>query len=690
MKKILFLLSFITITLYCQDIAKLTEENQVIDTNKVIAPEADQIKVNRAITTFLSRYHYNRVELNDSLSKEIFHEYLDALDHNKLYFLKSDIEEFSQYETKFDDYLLLAKLEPPYDIFNVFKTHFNRRMQFVFDQIDKWFDFTKDEYVMLDREDAEWASSEKELDEIWRKRIKNDALNLVLTGKDKEASQEVLRKRYERYHKAILQYKSEDVFQLYMNAYGQVVDPHTNYFSPITSENFKINMSLSLEGIGAQLTSDGDYTQVARIIPGGPAAKGKELKEDDKIVAVAQGKDGEFVDVIGWRLDDVVQLIRGDKGTLVKLSVLKADSGMDMPPVEIDIVRDKVKLEEQAAKKEIITIEENGVSFKLGVIDIPAFYVDFDGKRNGEADYKSTTRDVKKLLAELNEEKVDGLIIDLRDNGGGSLEEAIDLTGLFIKQGPVVQVRQMNGAIEVGEDPDPGIDYSGPLAVLVNRSSASASEIFAGAIQDYERGIIIGENTFGKGTVQNLIDLKRYIPSSKEELGQLKLTIAKYYRITGSSTQHKGVVPDIQYPSAFPADEYGESSFKSALPWDMIRTSEFQKYGNLEDLIPKLENMHETRIAGDPEFRYLLEDIAEMKKIRNKKEYTLNEEKRKAEREEREAKNKKREEEREKLHKLTIKGREEVETPDAEDLLDDIRLQESGHILADLILLGNK
>jgi len=690
MKKLLFLLSILSITVFSQDIAKLTEENQVIDTNKVLLPEAVQVKVSKLVTTFLSRYHYSKVQLNDSVSAKIFDDYLSSLDNNKLYFLQSDIDVFELNRYNFDDFILTAKLQPAFDIFNVFKKRLNIRMQKVFKQIDNWFDFSKDEYVVLDREDAKWAVTDSELDDIWRKRLKNDALNLLLTGKEVDDIKDVLKKRYSRYHKALLQYKSEDVFQLYMNSYSSVVDPHTNYFSPISSENFKINMSLSLEGIGAQLTPDGDYTKVAKIIPGGPAAKGKELGENDKIVAVAQADTGEFVDVIGWRLDDVVQLIRGDKGTLVRLSVLKADAGLDMPPVEIKIVRDKVKLEEQAAQKEIINIDENGVSFKLGVIDIPAFYIDFEGKRKGEADYKSTTRDVKKLVKELKEENVDGIIVDLRNNGGGSLEEAIDLTGLFIEDGPVVQVRQMDGKIELGEDPDSDIDYTGPLAVLVNRFSASASEIFAGAIQDYGRGLIIGENTFGKGTVQNLIDLKRYIPTPQDDLGQLKLTIAKFYRVTGSSTQHKGVVPDISFPSALPADEYGESSYESALPWDMIRTSQFKKYSDLSKDIPKLVSRHETRITSDPEFKYLLEDIAEMKEIRKQKSYTLNETKRKQEREEREAIKKKREEERKKLSGLKLKGKEEVETHSEDEILDDIRLQETGHILADLILLSSK
>ncbi len=682
MRKLFLLLILISFVVFPQDRKKLTEENHDIDSNAVLQPEIKHFKINKVISRILTRYHYNRANLNDSLSSVIFDKYLKSLDNNRMYFLQSDIDEFEKDRYHFDEYLYTGKLDAAYKIFNVFKKRVNERMHYVMGRLEKPFDFTKDEYVDLDRSEMDFVKTEAELDDLWRRRIKHEALNLKLADKEADDIKSTLTTRYQRYHKIILQYKSEDVFQLYMNAFGNMVDPHTSYFSPITSENFKINMSLSLEGIGAQLQADNDYTKVSRIIPGGPADKAGELKAGDRIVAVGQGNDGEMVDVIGWRLDDVVQLIRGDKGTTVKLSVLKAENGLDMEPEEIKIKRDKVRLEEQAAQKEVIEIEHEGKKVKLGVIDLPAFYIDFEGRANGDPNYKSTTKDVKRLISELKEEDVEGIIIDLRNNGGGSLDEAIDLTGLFIEQGPVVQVKQLNGRIEVGADEDPSISYNGPLAVLVNRFSASASEIFAGAIQDYGRGLIIGEQTFGKGTVQNLLDLSRFMNPSEDKMGQLKLTIAKYYRITGSSTQHKGVEPDVKFPSALSAEEYGESSYESALPWDQINTSNFSRYANIKNFKKKLVSKHDKRVKNDKEFNYLVEDVEEMKANHERTRFSLNETVRKSEREKREAKREARKAEREKLSEK--KGIDEGE------VLDDVRLLESGHILADLILMAIK
>jgi carboxyl-terminal processing protease len=605
------------------------------------------------------------------------------LDNNKMYFLKSDIDEFEQYRNKFDDYLLTGTLNEGYAIFNRFKQRLNERIKYVDTALKNEFDYTKDETFIPNRKDADWASTIEELDELWRKRLKNDALNRKLDGRDWEDISKTLSDRYHRYHKIVLQYDEEDVFQIYMNAYTEAIDPHTSYFSPVTSENFDIDMSLSLEGIGAQLTSDGDYTKVTRIIPGGPADKSGLLKKDDRIVAVAQGEDGEMVDVVGWRLDDVVQLIRGEKGTLVRLNIIPAESEVNMSTKEIQLVRDKVKLEDQAAQSEIILIENDGVEYKLGVIDVPAFYIDFEGQKKGDPDYKSTTRDVRKLLEELKKENVDGVIVDLRENGGGSLQEAIELTGLFIEDGPVVQVRNSNGTIEVGRDPDNNIVYDGPLAVMVNRYSASASEIFSAAIQDYGRGIVVGETTYGKGTVQNLIDLGMFNRNKDEKEGKVKLTIAKYYRVTGSSTQHMGVIPDIMFPSAVDPEDYGESSKPSALPWDQIRSTNYQKFADLSRVIPKLRSRHEERIKNNLEFQYMLEDIEDYKERREKKEFSLNEEVRKKERELAEKKDKKREEERASNTEITVIEKGEVTKKDLR--VDDPELEETGYILADLI-----
>ncbi len=515
-------------------------------------------------------------------------------------------------------------------------------------------------------------------------RIKNDALNLVLSGKDWKNTSDFLLKRYHNYHKIVLQYEAEDIFALFMNSFTQVYDPHTDYFSPAASENFNIAMRLSLEGIGATLRQDNDYTVVASIVPGGPANKSGLLHEEDKIVGVAQGEDGEMVDIIGWRVDDAIQLIRGKKGTIVRLQIMKAKDGPGDPTTEIKIVREKIKLEEQAAKDEILDIEENGKSFKLGIVKLPSFYTDFEAQQKGDPNYKSTTRDVKNILNKFKEQKVDGVILDLRNNGGGSLQEAIQLTGLFIKDGPVVQVKNSANMVEVDKDPDPSIIYDGPLAVMTNRFSASASEIFAAAIQDYGRGLILGSNTYGKGTVQNLIDLNRAMPITNKKLGQLKITIQKFYRITGSSTQHLGVKPDISFPSQFTAKEFGESSQPSSLPWDQIQSAQFKPYSNLSKYFPLLEKKHNDRIKNDIEYNFMLDDIKEFNLNREKKTLSLNEAVRKLERNQAEANKKRKDEERAKYLGLKIDEKKEIEIPQSKQ--SDFELKESGRILADLIL----
>ncbi len=692
--RILIVLFFIFVTSSSCDVKsseKFTgenpEENSVeLDTNKVLQPKDYFPKIEMVITKILSRYHYKNVEINDSLSEIIFDNYIDALDYNKMYFLKRDIEKFKKYHDKIDDFLYDGVLEPPYEIFNVYKKRLNQRMNYVFARLKKEFDFTIDEYYEPDRADAEWAQTEDELNELWRKRLKHEALNLKLTGKKWDKVVETLVKRYQNYQKAILRYKSEDVFDLFMNVFANAIDPHTAYFSPRESENFDIRMKLSLEGIGALLQQDGDYTKVVRIIPGGPAYKSGLLHPDDKIVAVGQGKEGELVDVIGWRIDDVVQMIRGKKGTIVRLAIIEANSSSDVATDTISLVRDKVKLEERAAKKEITEVEEHGKKYKIGVIKIPSFYIDFEAKRKGIADYKSTTRDVRKLLNELKD-SVDAVVIDLRNNGGGALDEAISLTGLFIKLGPVVQVRNSNGKIDIGEDTDPDIVYSGPLGVLVNRFSASASEIFSAAIQDYGRGLVLGEQTYGKGTVQNLIDLKRFLPAIDGKAGELKLTVAKFYRITGSSTQNLGVIPDIKFPTPIDPDEFGESSNPSALEWDRISPTRFTKYADLSPLIPQLVKEHEERLKTEPEFQYILEDIAEYKKNKEKKKYSLLESVRREEKEKNDKKKKMREEARKKI--LGITGDEKGKEKPKNLKIDDPNLEETGHVMADFIILNN-
>jgi len=665
----------------------IAESGNELDSLKSLEPKNYYMLEGQLVNTILERYHYKQFELNDSLSSIIFDRYIKSVDYGKNYLLESDIKSFEQYRYALDDHLKVGDVLPFYDMFNVF--FFRMRDQIIYTDslLSKEFDYTIDEEYLINRKDAPWAESRTELNDIWRKRVKNDALNLKLSDKEWEEIQKNLKKRYENYSRILTQYNSEDVFQLAMNSFTVSVDPHTNYLSPITSDNFKIDMSLSLEGIGARLQWDDGYTKVVEIIPGGPAFKSKKLHPDDRITAVAQGEDGEFVDVVGWRITDVVQLIRGPKDSVVKLLLLKYDSGLDAEPVELILVRDKVKIEDQSAQSSTLNIIRNGKSFKIGVITIPKFYIDFEAKNKGEKDYKSTSRDVKNLLNELISEKVDGIIIDLRNDGGGSLEEAIRVTGLFIEEGPVVQVRDMEGKITVDNDLDPEIVYDGQLAVLVNRFSASASEIFSGAIQDYGRGIIIGENTYGKGTVQNMIDLNRLTSRKGYKLGQVKLTIAKYYRIDGSSTQRMGVIPDITFPSYVDAKDFGESNEPSALKWDKIESAKYELFSELFLFIPKLKKLSEQRRETDPEFDYFREDIKEYKKSIKDNFVSLNEDVRRKEKEEREEKRFQRENERRKIKGLKLLDKGEI-PPEDEKINNDPFLNESAHIIADFISLS--
>jgi len=658
------------------------------DTLKIIEPENYFTLENQLITTMLSRYHYKHVTLDDSLSSLMFDKYLESLDNSRVYFYSSDIANLEKERYSFDDYLLAGNIQPFFDIFNLYEKRTLERMEYVDTILTNGFDFTKNDSLEIDRDSSNWPASTKEMDELWTERIKNDALNLSLSGKKNDEIVSNLTKRYDNYSHALSQYNSEDVFQLAMDAYTTSVDPHTDYFSPITSENFKIDMSLSLEGIGARLMTDDGYTKVVEIIPGGPAFKSKKLNADDRIISVAQGVDGEFVDVVGWRITDVVQLIRGPKESTVRLQILRATDGPTAKPVEISLVRDKVKLEEQAAKSKILEIDNNGIPYRVGVITIPKFYTDFEGTQSGDSDSKSTVTDVKKLLEDLKQKNVDGVVIDLRNNGGGALSEAIDVTGLFIDKGPVVQVKNDQGNIEVGSDLDPGIVYSGPLAVLVNRFSASASEIFAAAIQDYGRGVIVGEQTYGKGTVQNLIDLNKISRNSSNKFGQLKLTIAKYYRINGGSTQRLGVTPDITFPSYIDPNDFGESSEISALPWDKINPTNYKMFNNLNDIIPKLQSFSENRRNNDPEFQYLKEDIRDYKNSKKQKYISLNEEVRKQKKDEEDEKEFQRENERRKRKGLKLLEKGEV--PEKSDEDNDIFLTETATIVTDMIKLSSE
>ena len=586
----------------------------------------------RVVSYILDNNHYRKIQLNDSLSSAILDAYLASLDNSRQYFLASDIAAFEKFRFNIDDLTRNENVSPAYEIYKVFKVRSQNRMDYVLKNlVNQSFDFTQDEYYEIDREKAPWPKNEEELNDLWRRLIKSQVLNLKLANKKPEEIKQTIQKRYERFAKSLSQFNSEDVFGLYMNAITESYDPHTNYLSPKAASLFDQEMSLSLEGIGASLQTDNDFTKVARILPGGPAEKSDKIHVNDLIIGVAQGVSGEMVDVVGWRLDEVVKLIKGPKGTTVRLQILPAETGINGAAKEIVLVRDKIKLEDQSAKKEVINYQENGRNLKLGVVSLPSFYMDFDAYQKGDPDYRSTTRDVKKLIEELKKDGVDGIVMDLRNNGGGSLAEAIDLTGLFIKTGPVVQVRNSNNQVQIFQDEDSEVLYNGPLVVLTNRFSASASEIFAGAIQDYQRGVIVGESTFGKGTVQSVLDLKRFI-NDKEPVGELKITFQKFYRVAGSSTQHKGVTPDVKLPSALSSEQYGESANPNALPWDVIRSTTFQRTANVNTkVIAELNKSYLDRTKFDASLKKYMVETDELKKSLEETRISLNEAKRRKE-----------------------------------------------------------
>ena len=597
-----------------------------------IKPTETQKKVEELVTQILGNYHYRRVPLNDSLSSKIFDNYIKELDGNKMNFTKQDIDDFEKFRYTIDDQLQSGDLTAAYQIYNVYRKRAKERFTFVASLLNKPMDFKIDEVYSPDREKSSWANNKQELDEIWRKAIKSTLLDWKISGKADSSAVKDLKERYTRSEKYFDKTKSEDVFQQFMNSFTESVDPHTNYMIPKAAAQFNQEMAQSFEGIGATLRLEGDYVTIMELITGGPAYKSKALKPKDRIVGVAQGDNGAFVDIVGWMTDDAVKLIKGPKSTVVRLKILPGDAAVGAMPKEIRLVREKIKLEDGSAKKDVLLLSNNGKPYKLGLITLPVFYRDFEGVRKGEGDFKSTSADVKKFLIELKAEKVDGVILDLRNNGGGSLVEAVSLTGLFIPQGPVVQRKHADGEISAEYDRDPSVTYDGPLGVLVNRFSASASEIFAGAIQDYKRGIIIGEQTYGKGTVQTLVDLSRFLKSEPDNVGQLKITMEKFYRITGSSTQHKGVTPDIELPSGFSAAEYGESSQPSALPWDMIASTKYTPSQDVnEQIVSKLKKKYEERLKTEADLKKLVSDFDYWKKAKERKTISLQEDKRRKE-----------------------------------------------------------
>ncbi len=657
------------------------------DDFQAVHPAAEHRTATQLIARFMAGMHYKQVSLNDALSARILDRYVKNLDPNRSYFLASDIARFDEYKFRLDNDIANADLKNAFYIFNVFKERMHERVGYTVELLRRPFDFTENEVYLFDRVDADWPRTQAELDEIWRQKIKNDALSLLLAGKESAEVSKLLKQRYEGLAKRTDQLNADDVFQYFMNAFTTSVEPHTEYFSPRESENFQIRMSLSLEGIGAVLQNENEYTLVRRIVPGGPADVSKALFAEDRIIGVGQGYHDPVVDVIGWRLDDVVELIRGPKGSVVRLLVLPKTSGMQGPSKTITLTRNKIELEEQAAKSSVIELP----NVRIGVINVPTFYIDFAARTRGEREYRSTTRDVQQLLDRLKtRDRVDGIVVDLRGNGGGALSEANGLTGLFIQSGPIVQVKDATGRLDINDDPDPSIAYAGPLAVLVDRYSASASEIFAAAIQDYRRGIIIGEPTFGKGTVQNLIDLNRFSEESDAKLGQLKVTVAQFFRVNGNSTQHRGVTPDIIFELYNQGEKHGERAMENALPWAQIKPVAFSPGAAPIHEFAKARSLHLQRVKSNRVFALLEQQLRDIEKIQKTKTISLNKTIRQNELDQQKFVQDQRNKELEKLLGFVAKKAEANDEEEEDSGYEkDVLLKEAANILADLIVVSD-
>ncbi|WP_133707891.1 carboxy terminal-processing peptidase [Rhizobium sp. BK313] len=597
----------------------------------ILAPLQQQEQAAHLSAQFLTRFHYRPIPLDDALSARVMNQFIKSLDPDRVLFLQTDIDKFMADSAKIDDAINREDLKIPFSIFNVYVQRVVDRMNYARGLLKQNFDFSVQEDYPLVRDKEPWPQSEAESNDLWRKRVKSDWLRLKLAGKDDAGIRDTLDKRYENSLERAYKYKSDDVFQTFMDAYTTSIDPHTDYFGAAAAAEFDISMKLSLVGIGAVLQERDDYTTIRELVAGGPAQLSGKLAVGDRIVGVGQGQNGPIKEVVGTRLDEIVQMIRGAKGSVVRLDILPADAGPDGKHHVISLVRDKISLDKQAAKKTILSVKDGDATRRIGVITLPAFYEDFEARRKGDKDYRSASRDVAKLLAELKQDNVDSVLIDLRNNGGGSLAEAIDLTGLFVGKGPVVQERDADGKVDVESDDLPAPAWTGPVGVLINRGSASASEIFAAAIQDYGRGVIVGEPSFGKGTVQTVVNLDQVAHSSKPKFGELKLTVAQFFRVNGGTTQLRGVTPDISLPGLSDPKSFGESSYDNALPWTQVKPANYTAAGNIKALLPQLQSSHDARVQNDRDFQRFVEDIAELKAQREKGVVSLNESERRNE-----------------------------------------------------------
>jgi carboxyl-terminal processing protease len=619
-----FMLFALILSLFAVNLSTATNE---------LTPQPQQAQAARLSAEVFGRHHYIRIPLDDALSAKIFDHYLKVLDGEKLFFLQSDIDKLSDERTELDDAILKQDMSIPFAIYSLYQQRATERLVYARTLLNKGFDFNRKESYQYSRKKAPWASSVDELNDLWRRHVKNDWLRLKLAGMKDTMIAATLDKRYENSLNSIAKIKSEDVFQFFMSAYAMAIDPHTDYFGMREAKDFDISMKLSLVGIGAVLQEKDEYTTIRELVPGGPAALSGKLKIGDRIVGVGQGVNLPVTDVVGQRLDETVALIRGAENTTVRLDILPAEADLDGKHKLISLVRKKISLDKQAAKKSIINVKEGGITRHIGVITLPGFYQDFAARERGDKNYKSASRDVARLLTQFQKSNIDGVVIDLRNNGGGSLDEAINLTGLFIDNGPVVQERDAKGHIQVENNTTNNVVWRGPLGVLINRGSASASEIFAAAVQDYGRGIVIGATSFGKGTVQSVINLDRLVKSNPPKFGELKMTIAQFFRIDGGTTQLHGVTPDITLPSMMDEEDFGESSYDNALPWSHIKPADYSRIGSFSEILPALLAKHNRRIATNKEFKYLQEDINEINDRRQSNKISLNEADRRHERE---------------------------------------------------------
>ncbi|WP_337856633.1 carboxy terminal-processing peptidase [Pedobacter sp. GR22-6] len=657
MLKRILLVTFTAAVLACHAAPK---PMQLVPGVSNILPDEKQSLVVKEIVKLIESYNYKKLQVNDSISSAVLDKYIKDLDPYRYYFQAADIKEFEKFRYSLDDDFRAGNLNAPFYIFNVYLKRYNEYISYALGHVKTKFDFNGNETYTFDREKMPWAESTTALNDIWKKRVKYELVNLKISGTAETKNVEGLTKRYEGLKSQSAKINNQDVFQTIMDAFTETIDPHTNYFNPTNAQAFNEDMARSFEGIGARLQLENEVLKISEVIPGGPAFKSKLLSAGDRIIGVAQGS-GEFEDITGWRIENSVAKIKGPKGTKVRLKIIPVGKELSAKPVIVELLRERIVMEDQSAKKKVKTIQSNGKPYKIGIITVPGFYADFKAARAGDPNYKSTTRDVRYLIDTLkNKDKVDAIVMDLRANGGGSLVEAIDLTGLFIDKGPVVQVKDLRGDVDVQEDKTGGAAWTGPFGVMVDRLSASASEIFAGAIQDYGRGIIMGTQTYGKGTVQSSINMNELVSPSimqklaslvmkdaklmnsgkdqAPQLGQINLTMAKFYRVNGSSTQHKGVMPDIQFPSLYPLDKIGEDTEKSALPWDEITRSNYQTVADLNPIKPSLVKLHNERMAKSLDYKMLQEDLAELKKRDGEVSVTLNETKLKAERDSLEAK----------------------------------------------------